>query len=220
MLRILLGVSPAGASGDSLLFVLANTTAASVTFLRRGAVDVGRGWMIAAGGIPASVLGAYAVRFVTPRSFDTIYGAFLIGLAITVILRRDHPPKLREISPRAKIYLELAAGIAVGFFSSFFGIGGGIVLVPILLIYFGLPVHAVAATSAFAVMLTSPAGIVAHAYYGDLSLAVAIPLVSGGLVGGAIGAHLAPHVSSRGLSTLLASGLIVAALALIVRHLL
>lgn len=218
VLRILLGVTPASASGDSLVFVLANTTAASITFLRRGAVDVSRGWMIAAGGLPGSILGAYAVRFVSPIRFDTIYGAFLLALAITVILRRGHPPKPRESSPGVKILLELTAGLAVGFFSSFFGIGGGIVLVPILLIYFGLPVHVVAATSAFAVMLTSPVGIVAHAVYGDLSLGIVVPLILGGLVGGAAGAYLAPRVTSRRLSTLLASGLIAAALALVLRH--
>jgi len=211
-------ITPAGASGDSLVFVLANTTAASFTFLRQGAVDVPRGLIIAAGGLPGSILGAYVVRFLSPRSFDTIYGTFLIALAIAVIVRRDRPPKPREISAGAKILLELGAGAAVGFFSSLFGIGGGIVLVPILLIYFRLPVHAVAATSAFVVMLTSPAGILAHAFYGDLSLRIVVPLAIGGLAGGGIGAYLAPRVSSRRLSTLLACGLILAALALVIRH--
>jgi uncharacterized protein len=218
VLRLFFEIVPAVAAGNALLFVLANTTAASFAFMRRRAVDVERGLIIAAAGIPTSVVGAYVVHLFQPREFDALYGAFLVALAIMVITRRDTKPEPRELSPRAKLAVEIGSGILLGFFSSFFGIGGGIVVVPVLLIYLNLPVHTVAATSAFVVMLTSPAGVIAHGFYGDLELFVAVPLILGGLVGGSIGARLAGRFSAKGLSMLLATMLILAALGLVVKH--
>ncbi|MBV8151020.1 MAG: sulfite exporter TauE/SafE family protein [Candidatus Eremiobacteraeota bacterium] len=219
ILRLLFNVAPAVAAGNSLLFVLANTIGASITYLRRGVVDVRRGVTIAIAGIPTSVLGAYVVRQVKPATFDTIYGAFLVALAIMVIVRGNREPKPRLTSPRVQILLEIAAGIFLGFFSSFFGIGGGIVMVPTLLMFFGMPVHVVSATSSFVVMLTSPVGVITHALYGHIVLTIGLPLVAGGLVGGSLGAYLAKHVSRERLTSLLAGGLILAAIALAVRHL-
>jgi len=55
---LLFHVQPAFATAASLLFVFANTLAASIAFLRRRAVDVRRGLVITAAGIPSSIVDA------------------------------------------------------------------------------------------------------------------------------------------------------------------
>ena len=218
VLRLFFGVEPALAAADSLFFVFANTLAASVTFMQRRVVDFSRGLTIAGAGIPSSILGAYVVRLLSGRDFDLIYGVFLITTAILIVLRRNKQPEPRNLRPRQKLMLEIFIGLAVGFASSLFGIGGGIVLVPALLVLFREDAHATAATSAFVVMLTSPAGIIAHGLYGDLQAWAAFPLVAGGFAGGTVGAQVARRLHAVHLSTVMAGMLFAAALALAVKH--
>jgi uncharacterized membrane protein YfcA len=78
--------------------------------------------------------------------------------------------------------------------------------------------HVVAATTAFVVTMIAPVGVAGHAFAGDIDWAVTTPLVLGGLVGGGIAPTIAKRISSPALITLLAAGLIAAALSLIVRH--
>ena len=152
------------------------------------------------------------------RDFDLVYGIFLIVIGITIFVRRDAKPKIHQGTPQERLLLEIGTGLFVGFIASFFGIGGGIVLVPIMLVFFGETAHAVAATSAFVVMLTSPAGVIAHAFYGDFDAWLAAPLALGGFAGGSVGARLARQLHARHLSILMAVMLFVAALALVLKH--
>lgn len=217
-MRLFFSFEPALAAADSLFFVFANTLAASMTFLQRRAVDLSRGLTIAGAGIPGSILGAYVVRLMSGRSFDLIYGVFLIATAVMILMRRNSQPEPRNFTPNQKLAIELFIGLVVGFASSLFGIGGGIVLVPVMLVLFREDVHSTAATSAFVVMLTSPVGIIAHGLYGDLQAWAAIPLVAGGFAGGMVGAHAARRIRAVHLSTVMAGMLLVAALALAVKH--
>jgi uncharacterized membrane protein YfcA len=218
VLRLFFNIEPAFAAADSLFFVFANTLAASVTFIRRRTVDLPRGLTIAAAGIPGSILGAYAVRLLSGRSFDLIYGVFLIATGIMIVMRRNKEPEPRNFTPPQKLAIEISLGVVVGFASSLFGIGGGIVLVPAMLVLLREDVYTTAATSAFVVMLTSPVGIIAHGLYGDLEAWAVIPLVVGGFVGGAVGAHVARRMQASQLTTVMAGMLFVAALALAVKH--
>jgi uncharacterized membrane protein YfcA len=135
-----------------------------------------------------------------------------------IVMRRNKQPEPRNFTPNQKLVTELCLGLVVGFASSLFGIGGGIVLVPVMLFLFREDVHSTAATSAFVVMLTSPVGVITHALYGDLQAWAAIPLVAGGFAGGTVGARVARRIRAVHLSTVMAGMLFVAALALAVKH--
>ena len=218
ILRLAFGVAPTSATSAALLLVFANTASASFAFFRNKMVEVRSGLIIAAAGIPAGVAGAFAIRMFSQRGFDLLYGGFLLAIAAAVLLRRNEEARAGDFEPGMRLAIELGTGVAVGFFSSLFGIGGGIVLVPVLLMVLRFPIHVVAGTSAFVVTLTSPSGILTHAYFGHFDLRVGTPLVLGGLLGGNIGARLASRVSPKRLTWLLAGLLIAAALALVAKH--
>jgi hypothetical protein len=110
-------------------------------------------------------------------------------------------------------------GFVVGIFSSLFGLGGGIVLVPTLLYFSELPAHAISATSHFAILLTSPVGLVVHIAQHDVIGRDVIPLVAGGLLGGPVGARLSLRLKSPQLLIIVAIALVTAAVTLIWRQL-
>jgi len=118
----------------------------------------------------------------------------------------------------ADVVVAVPAGAVLGLLSSMFGIGGGVVMIPVFLIAARMPPHVVAATTSVIVALTAPVGVVAHAFAGDIDWTTAVPLVVGGLAGGAAAPIVAARVSSPRLITLLAYGLVAAAAGLALRH--
>ncbi|HSJ28000.1 MAG TPA: sulfite exporter TauE/SafE family protein [Acidimicrobiia bacterium] len=99
-------------------------------------------------------------------------------------------------------------GIAGGAISGFFGVGGGIVLVPLLLGYMGLTRRAAHATSLGAIILLSLAGMVGFALSGEVDPVVGVTIGVGGMVGAVIGAQLMNRLSARTLRLVFAVVLI------------
>jgi uncharacterized membrane protein YfcA len=112
----------------------------------------------------------------------------------------------------------IAIGFVLGFMSSFFGIGGGVIFFAAFVSIFGMPAHIISATSTLAILLTSPAGVAAHAIQGDIDWHVAVPLAVGGTLGGQIGPRIARRLSSGALVTTLAFAIFLAGLALALNH--
>ena len=64
-------------------------------------------------------------------------------------------------------------GLVAGFFSALFGVGGGIVIVPLLLLLCGWQAHEATATSLAAIGVTALSGVIAYAVHGDVRVGYA-----------------------------------------------
>jgi uncharacterized membrane protein YfcA len=62
----------------------------------------------------------------------------------------------------------LLIGLVAGFFSALFGVGGGVVIVPLLLFAAGFELRTATATSLGAIAITAAAGVVTYAVHGDV----------------------------------------------------
>lgn len=219
VLRLLLNIAPTTVAGTSLVFVLANVASSAVGYLRQKRVDLAVAVPLALGAVPGSIVGVLAVKHVSPKGFDVSYGTVLLVLAVLVIRRRTTASREPGERTFAHAYaVAIPAGLVLGLVSSLFGIGGGVVLIPLLLLAARMPPHVVTATSAFVIALTAPVGVIAHGIAGDIDWFAAGPLIVGGLVGGAIAPIVSARVSSPRLVTLLAVALIGAAVGLMLRH--
>jgi uncharacterized protein len=225
ILRLFLGFSPAYAAGTSLVLIVANSASGAFTYLLQRRVHLKIGWLIAAGGLPGGVLGAIASFHISARLFDTILALLLVAVAVDMAwnaerriagrVEQERVTKIKGMSYRAAFGL----GFIVGVFSSLFGLGGGIILVPTFLYFSELPAHAISATSHFAILLTSPVGLIVHALQRDIVARDVLPLVAGGLLGGPIGARLSLRLRSPQLLIVVAIALVTAAVTLVWRQL-
>jgi uncharacterized protein len=102
-------------------------------------------------------------------------------------------------------------GLAAGLVSGGFGVGGGIVLVP-LLVAVGLDRHRAHATSLAAIVLTATAGSISFGLSDELELGVGLTIGIGGVLGSVVGASLMHRMSSRNLSLVFGVVLMVASL--------
>ena len=107
-------------------------------------------------------------------------------------------------------------GLVAGFFSALFGVGGGIVVVPLLLLLAAFRERPAMATSLGAIMFTAAAGAIAYAAHGDVKPGAAALVGLPGAVGAVAGAALQQRVSSRWLSLAFAGLLAAVAVDLLV----
>jgi uncharacterized membrane protein YfcA len=98
-------------------------------------------------------------------------------------------------------------GLAAGFFGALFGVGGGIVMVPLLL-YVGFAPRRAMATSLAAIGLIALEGVIFYGVYGDLkplaAAAVGIPAAFGAVGGATLQQRLENRTLSLGFAALLA----------------
>ena len=81
-------------------------------------------------------------------------------------------------------------GVAVGFVGTFLGIGGGIIIVPVLILLYNLPPNIVVGTSLLIILLSSIVGVALQIKSKNYNLKVAITLSIASMPGALIGAYL------------------------------
>jgi uncharacterized membrane protein YfcA len=101
----------------------------------------------------------------------------------------------------------VAIGIAAGIFSAFFGVGGGILAVPLLILFAQLPERAATATSLGAIAITAAAGVVVFGLRGEVEPAyaalVGLPAAAGALAGTALQQRVRMSTLAYGFAALL-----------------
>jgi uncharacterized membrane protein YfcA len=104
------------------------------------------------------------------------------------------------------------SGIATGLLSGFFGIGGGVFLVPLAAVVLRLPLRMIAGTSLAVFILPAIVGAYTHWREGNVDIGLWIPLVVAGIVGSQVGArwviHMPPVMLKRLFLLLVSAGAI------------
>jgi uncharacterized membrane protein YfcA len=200
-----------------------------LAYVQQKRVDYLIGAMLIVGTIPGATMGAYATKFVSSADLSSLLGVFLMVLAGRMIvgsLRRGTSTKQSGVdaqgwrrrlvdsrghefhySARVKVGIPLA--IMGGFTSGFFGIGGGVVMVPVMNLAMGIPIHLAVATSMFLMVFTSISGVATHLALGNVLVEHALVLAAGVVAGAQIGARAARRLRASHLSSLFGIVLII-----------
>ena len=108
-------------------------------------------------------------------------------------------------------------GLVAGFFSALFGVGGGVVIVPLLLLVSGWEMRSATATSLAAIGITASAGVVTYVAHGEVRPVYALLVGIPAALGAAGGATLQQRVPVRTLSLLFAALLVAIAIRMLLQ---
>jgi len=228
--------SPATITAISLVVVFFNALSGSFAYARQRRIDYSSGLAFATATLPGAVLGVLVIAFSPRRIFDAVMGVLLAASAGWLLIGRGvEAPRSepRVGSPRiitdrsgntyryrVRVRRGLVYSLGVGFASSFLGIGGGIIHVPLLVRSLGFPTHVATATSHFVLANTSAVGTVTHIVTGGFSGGTGIhraAALSLGVVGGAqLGAWISQGLRGAMIQRLLAVALAVLAVRLLI----
>jgi len=185
--------SPRTITAISLAVVFFNAASGSAAYARQGRIDYRNGTVFALATLPGAIGGALLVGDVSRRLFSTIMGAVLAALAVWLLIGERWPLPV----PQNRMRVGAAYSLAVGFLSSFLGIGGGVIHVPLLVRALGFPTHVATATSHFVLAIMAGAGSLTHVALGSFKHGHGVHRTIALAVGVVGGAQLGAHVSLR-----------------------
>lgn len=188
------------ATTESLLIVALAAAAGAASALRDRLVDVRTAAPFAAAAVVGALLGTAANRAVDPDTLLAGFGLVLIGAAAVVGRTRGAPMRRRRSLRRIAAF-----GLMTGALTGLFGIGGGFVIIPALVLGLGLPIDLAVGSSLLVIAVSAGAGFVAHVSTGPLNWLLALSLGAAGVVGALVGRRVARRVPRRGLSHAFAS---------------
>lgn len=213
----------------SLAVVFLNALSGSEAYARMKRIDYRSGLVFALATIPGAVLGALNTSFIPRRLFDAVFAVALIVGAVALIVKpgaRRAATRTRQTSPHDvtrhiveangadhrysfNLWLGIAISVAVGYVSSFLGIGGGIIHVPVLVYLLNFPIHIATATSHFILVIMALAGTVTHMVTGAFSSGVhhIIALAIGVIAGAQLGALASDRIKGNWIIVCLAGAL-------------
>jgi uncharacterized protein len=207
------GFPPTLAVSNSLFAAFSNAAGSTISYSRQKRIEYSLGLKLGLLTIPGTILGAYISSDVTPGIFKILFGLVLISSAIYIFLRKKIETSEKSLTKQMIVFV-IAASFFAGIISSFFGIGGGIVFVPLMVVGIGMTMKKAAPTSQFILLFASLSGIIVHSILGHPDFLQAGLLAAGAFVGGITGARISLDIRERSLQILVSAIIIIAAIKL------
>jgi uncharacterized membrane protein YfcA len=207
-----LGQGTGAATTASLVIVGITSVVAAAGHHRGGRVRWAPGLVFGLLGSVTALLGTLAARHVAPAVLLLGF-AVLMLLAAAGMVRRDRHVQARDDAPAeagrdtrvatrtrtatGRRVLLVSAALGVGLLTGFFGVGGGFVIVPALVLALQLPMPVAAATSLVVIALNSGAGLLARWGHLDIPWHVVLPFTAAAVLTSLLGGQVAQHVPAR-----------------------
>lgn len=209
--EILSGITPQTAVGTSLLVMIFTGLSSTLAYMKRKLVDLKSGLIFFAGSGPGALFGVWMNNGINVDAFLTMFGSFIILVSFILLIRsRIKPIPLRprgirrtytEPNGEVRVYgfepsIAIMISFVVGMCSGLFGIGGGSLMVPAMIILFAFPPHMAVATSMFLVFLSAAVSSISHISLGNVDWMYAAALIPGAWFGGKLGAWINERLQS------------------------
>ena len=183
-------IAPPLMKQTALLLNLGVSLMSFIAFYRQGYFKWNLFWPFALGSIPAAFLGARIP--LTDSTYKQILGAclFLAVIRMVVTLKESEPRKLN-------LGLGVLSGSVIGLLSGMIGIGGGIILSPLLLLFRWASLKEAAAVSALFIFVNSVSGLAGLKTWIPMDQSQMMYWLAASLVGGFLGARWGAAIASN-----------------------
>lgn len=219
-LLIVFNMDPVIAAGSGLVIVLINSFTGVLGYAKQKKIYYKTALTIGISAIPGAVLGVWLLHIYSSQYFYVIFATILVSLGIFLfsknfpIQRKLFSKKTSSIKrPREKKKLNdiwfIPLGLMMGIFSSYLGIGGGWLLVPILVYLFRVPAHQAAATSILSLCIYSTVGVGSQLFYNHIDWMTVVFGGIGVIIGANIGVFLSQRIPGRAVMQMLSFLLII-----------
>jgi uncharacterized protein len=195
---------PVSLAGATTLFIVGTIALFGVIQrLRKGSLDLLKGFLFSCGSALGAPLGVILARKV-PSDLVMVLFSFVMAFVSWKMwkkakgsLKKDEALKGLEKDTTKQVLFTSLAAIATGTFSGFFGVGGGFLIVPALVLFMKMPVHKATATSLLVIAVISASATSYNIFLGiNVISEVSILVLVGGMIGMNAGTKLNKHLPS------------------------
>jgi uncharacterized protein len=188
---------PHVAIGTSALAVGTNAAVNLVGHWRLGNVKLPCAVAFAVAGVLGAFVGSSLGKAVDGQKLLLLFAVAMLSVGIAMLRRRDEAGDAGvHINPAIAVRL-ISVGFLTGLLSGFFGIGGGFLIVPGLMLGSGMPMLYAVGSSLFSVAALGFTTAANYAWSGLIDWPVALVFIAGGAAGGLLGISLATRLSTR-----------------------
>ena len=214
-----MGFSPAVIASSSLIAVFATSISSTLTYIRRKYINYRLGLQLALPAIPGSIIGGFLSNFISLEHFKIYFAVLLTSVGLYILFKNKIINKTLGRTPKPLFYFIIIFGtFGAGLISSFFGIGGGIIFVPILVIIYKLKMINASPTAQFTLLISTITGLLTHILLEHPDYSYGIALALGAFFGAQLGSRSIHLINENILSKLLSFSLITIAINLIIDY--
>ncbi len=218
-------LSPQEIVGLSVIMMIFTGLSSTLSYMKVKTVDYRSALIFFAGSAPGTVVGAFVNKGLDLPSFNLYFGILLVFLSVLLLVRNklkavhwfvENGKKNTFTDSMNKeyvygypIWFALLLTFGVGFASGLFGIGGGSIMVPAMILLFLFPPHVAVGTSMLMVFLASIINSITHISLGNVPWIYTLAIVPSAYIGAKIGASLNKKMKSETLVVILRIALLI-----------
>src|ERR1700710_2814562 len=209
------------AIGTSAIAVAANAAINLSNHARGGTVRWSCALTFAAAGIIGAFVGSIFGKMLDGQKLLALFALIMLVIAMLMLKTRSKVGLPDVQVSWSNLPAIVGLGLATGTLSGFFGIGGGFLIVPALMLATGMSIMNAVSSSLVAVTAFGLTTATSYAWSGLISWGLAGLFIAGGIVGGLAGTRSARHLSARrgALNIVFAVVIIAVALYMLARNL-
>ncbi len=189
------------AAGTSVAAIVFTGISASIAYFRSKVIDYRIGMSFMPTAIGGVFLGKTIIASVNPSWLTIAFGVFLLypmGMMLLGKTPKDTKLRLKGWSSGLRFYILVAViGLVAGTATKLFGIGGGTVFVPSLVVLLGIDIVTAVATSLFVMIPIALISAITSWTAGTLHWALALPLILGIIIGAQIGPRVGRRIPKK-----------------------
>jgi uncharacterized protein len=190
------------AHGTSLFAIFFTAAVGAATYYVHGDADWVVALVITASAIFTARLGARYAHSLPEKRLRKSFGIFLLFATAMLLVKGYLPAPAHPLGVWGRLMIFLFTGSLAGFLSGMMGVGGGVIMVPFMVILANMTQHVAQGTSLLAMIPMALSGVRAHHKLGNVRMDVAWGLAGGALAGGYAGAMAAKSLPEVYLRTL------------------
>jgi hypothetical protein len=208
-LVLVAGMDQRLAHGTSLAAVLPISVASMLTYAAHDNVDWPAALWLSVGAVAGAVIGTRLLHVLPHRVLALLFAGIVLVSAVRLFLATDADG--RSALTATGVLALVAVGLLAGIVAGLFGVGGGIVLVPAMILLFGIPPVVAKGTSAAVIVPAAVMGTWRNRRLGNADLRAAAVVGAAGILTAALGGTIAGTMSDQLSNVLFASLLVVVA---------
>ncbi len=216
VLNLLFDIPIHHAIGASMVCVIATSNGAASSYVRQGLSDIRLGLVLELGAAVGAVTGALLAGWASREMLGGLFAVLLIYAGVGIFRRsgsfhseNNHTQCDQQIAAGRipsyvpqRIPLGLGVSFASGNVSGLLGVGGGVVNVPLMYLWMGVPFKIATSTSNFMMGVMAAAGAFIYYGRGEVLWWIAGPVATGIFFGARLGTHLLRRVPTKWLQIL------------------
>ena len=195
-LVLLLGFSQRLAHGTSLAAVLPIAIASLTTYAFEDKVDWKVGGLLAIGAVFGAVVGTHILHRLPHDTLAIAFAVLLVATAVRLLLDHSEAAGRGELHPVTVVTL-IIVGLITGVLAGLLGVGGGIFVVPAMVVGYGIPAAVAKGTSLAMIVPTSIMGTWRNRKNRNVDLRVAVILGLAGVASAFVGGKISVGMSEQ-----------------------